>query len=516
MGLFFNSLNQYSSSLYEIARNLLRSRNTQRARADKLAVQNQQLKTDIERHRCESQEAKKQHEQTKARLRQQEEANEELRRQPVTLPSDLALADHTYGVKMMALCMNLCKEIGFRPAETALTIVFNWFGIEAKVPSHSSMRLWSCRAGVAQLKQLRQQGDDWIWIADHSNQIGQEKVLLIIGVRTADLPPTGETLPLDKMVVLAAVPGTKWTCADVRREYAKLAEQIGPPKYLLTDGAVELRDSADVLENNGKKPILLRDMKHFAANVFEKLVGKDEKFQAFLSKLGRTRSSVQQTELGHFTPPPQKPKARFMNLGATLRWGQMVSYHLSHPHSKSRHGITPARVNEKLGWVREFRDELAAWSRCQKVVQTSLRFINRQGVYHGAAAKLAAELDRMREKHPHDCELSNTMATKLIAFVQESETQLEQGERTWLSTENIESLFGRYKRLEGQHSKGGFTSLIAALPALLVDWTAARVRDALSDVSVKEMKLWVTENLGTTLTAKKNTAYRELAKSRSG
>ena len=26
---------------------------------------------------------------------------------------------------------------------------------------------------------------------------------------------------------------------------------------------------------------------------------------------------MQQTELGHFTPPPQKPKARFMNLGPT-------------------------------------------------------------------------------------------------------------------------------------------------------------------------------------------------------
>ena len=103
------------------------------------------------------------------------------------------------------------------------------------------------------------------------------------------------------------------------------------------------------------------------------------------------------------------------------------------------------------------------------------------------------------------------MASKLIAFVQATETQLGEGERAWLSTENLESLFGQYKRLEGQHSKGGFTSLIAAMPMLLTNWTPDRVRASLSAVSVKEMKKWVHENLGTTLTAKRATAYKEFA-----
>ena len=88
-----------------------------------------------------------------------------------------------------------------------------------------------------------------------------------------------------------------------------------------------------VLGNKEKKSILLRDMKHYAANVFEKLIGKDDRFQfqSYLSQLGQTRNHVQQTELGHFTPAAQKPKARFMKLGPSLRWGQMVSYHLILP-----------------------------------------------------------------------------------------------------------------------------------------------------------------------------------------
>ena len=38
---------------------------------------------------------------------------------------------------------------------------------------------------------------------------------------------------------------------DVRREYKKLADRIGMPKYVVTDGASELRESVDVHGESG-------------------------------------------------------------------------------------------------------------------------------------------------------------------------------------------------------------------------------------------------------------------------
>ena len=108
------------------------------------------------------------------------------------------------------------------------------------------------------------------------------------------------------------------------------------------------------------------------------------------------------------------------------------------------------------------------------------------------------------------------MVSKLITFVADSEAQLGEGDRAWLSTENLESLFGRYKRLEGQHSKGGFTSLLAAMPMLLTNWTPALVRESLTKVSVKEMKKWVQDTLGATLTSRRVTAYQEFAAASNG
>ena len=172
MGLFFSSVGEYKSSWYETARSLFRSRNTQRARAEMLAEEARELRLRNEQLGQSSEETKKQLEQTKQLLQQQQQANEELRQQPITLPSDLALPNHTYGPKMISLCLNLAKEIGFRPTETALQVVFDWLGIEVKVPSFDSVRVWSCRVGIAQLKLVVRDGEAWIWLVDHPVYLG--------------------------------------------------------------------------------------------------------------------------------------------------------------------------------------------------------------------------------------------------------------------------------------------------------------------------------------------------------
>ena len=511
MSLLFNSISQYSSDLYEVARGLLKSRNRQAQRSDTQAQMICELRLENEQLAQGLQASEKRLDQSQQSLLQEQQENELLRQNLLRLPSDLPLPHHSFGPKMISLCLNLSNRIGFRPTETALRLVFDWLDFETSIPSHDSIRTWSMRAGVAILQQPVEAADDWIWMVDHSNQIGLEKVLQILGIRAAHLPEPGQTMSRKSLQVLAVVPRENWKREDVRQEYEKLEQRNGAPRYLLTDGAIELRESADVLEKPGQKLTLLRDMKHVAANIFESLIGKSDRFSKFITKLGRTRSAIQQTELSHFTPPTQKTKSRFMNFGPTLRWGAMVSYHLSNSRSVSRQGITAKRMKEKLGWVKGFRKELDAWNRCQQVMQASLKFINTRGIFGGAAAELEKLLADQARKHGQRCELSRSMRDKLIEFVRTSEVGIAPGERAWQSTENLESAFGLFKRLEGQHSKGGFTSLIAAMPTLLTQWTPDLVRQHFATTSVKQMKQWLKQNLAPTLTAKRATAYHEFA-----
>lgn len=155
------------------------------------------------------------------------------------------------------------------------------------------------RVGLGRVR-LAQKSDGGTWLVDHTNQIGPEKVLTVLRVRSA--PSDGEALRHQDVEVLATIPSTKSKRADVAREYEQLAARFGKPDNVVTDGAVELRESVEVLENKGKKPRVFRDPQHFLANKLEALLKQDADYEAFARRLGQSRSALQQTELAHFTP----------------------------------------------------------------------------------------------------------------------------------------------------------------------------------------------------------------------
>jgi hypothetical protein len=428
-----------------------------------------------------------------------------LEEQPVRLPVDPVLPCHHYGPKMVALSINLARNVGLRSAESALQLFHDAHGIIGKVPCWTTIRTWLQRVGVAAIALPLEAAEDWVWLADHSCQVGNDKVLVVLAVRASKMPPPGTALKHEDLHVLIVQPGTQWKTKDVAKAYEKLAEKYGVPMALVIDGASELRDAAEVLKKQRPEMIVLNDFKHKAANIMKATVGKDEQFTKFSSLLGSTRNAVQQTELAHLRPPSTKPKSRFMNLAAILHWAAMITWLLDHPKAKGRVGITDERLTEKLGWVRGFSEKIAIWNECQDVVSAGVTFMNEQGLFRGATEELQASMG----------ETSSSMATevkqRLLEFTQKSEKLLSEGQRLPISTEILESSFGLYKQLERQHSKGGFTSLLAAFGSLLQPVTPQSVKRDLARTSVKQMQAWVTKNLGSTLTSKRQTAYKEFA-----
>ncbi len=517
MKLFRTHPSQYSSSHYETKRTLIKSRSNQRKRANRLRRKVAAL---VAKNRQLSHSLKHAEEQLYLNRQLQQAGDSTTSSEQSTPPSaplsGMPIAGHQFAARMIALCINLAKQIGFRPARRALQTVLDALGLDVKVPSHDVIRNWTCRVGVGELEDTFHKDQEVLWMSDHSSQIGAEKVLLIIGIALEDLPEPGQTLSLEDVKVLAIVPGQQWKKVDVAREYKKLAERIGPPRYLLSDGAIELREPAESLEKDGRKTIVLGDLKHHAANVLEKQIGRSERFKAFITQVGLTRNQIQQTELSHFVPPPLKQKSRFMNLASLLRWAAMVIHHLSDVHSMARVGITADRMNEKLGWLCDYRDDLARWGACQKVIDTALSFINSEGLSQGTSERLRGLLDEAMCGPPDRHETVDRVADCLVEFVEHSELQLEDGERAWLSTEILESLFGRFKQLEGQHSKGGFTSLLAALPSICCPVDANQVRKRLLQVPTKKLKQWVKEHVGKTPTARRATAYHEFTTATTG
>lgn len=418
----------------------------------------------------------------------------------VNLPIGEVPPGQQFGEGMTMLCINLARKIGLRPTVTALHIVLTWMNISLKVPTYQTIRGWMQRIGLYRMQSV-QKIDGGVWLTDHSCQIGKEKVLAIL--RARQWRP-GPALDLADMDILTLTPSESWKREDVATVYQATAKRCGVPRAVEMDGAVELREPVETLGNAEKRPLTLRDPKHFLANQLEALLTQDPQWEAFTKLLGGMRSALQQTELAHFIPPSFKVKARFMNLASTLHWASTVLWHWVHPDSRSRQGVAHERMREKLGWLEEFAPNITQWQECQAVISSTLTLLNTEGIFHGVTARLQERVAGLA-----CCEMSRELVSRTVRFLSEHEVKLQAGERLPMSTEIVESAFGKFKQLERQHARGGFTGLLLVFPVLLRATTSEEVRASFARVKVADVRSWEKEHLPDTLTARRQRLFRE-------
>lgn len=153
---------------------------------------------------------------------------------PSQLTDEQRLKGHQFGAKMIAMCCELCKCVGFRATERILPVIRQWLGLSLRVPTRNTMRSWCSRYGIAVMQQARQKADDWIWLIDHHVQIGKEVALVILGIRQSELP-IDRPLQRGDMKPLAVVSSTSRRKEDVEQALVELTDfvyrnfPVGPP-----------------------------------------------------------------------------------------------------------------------------------------------------------------------------------------------------------------------------------------------------------------------------------------------
>jgi hypothetical protein len=356
--------------------------------------------------------------------------------------------------------------------------------------------------GHAQLTANKKAAADWVWLIDHSVQIGQEKFLAILGIRLADLPAPGESLRYEDMALLALIPRKSWTRQEVDDALEATALQNSVPRAVVNDHGVDVSGGVQLFQGRHPETVELYDAKHKAACVLKRCLGNDPRWQTFQQQLAGTRCAIQQTELAFLVPPSPKLKARFMNLESLLNWAAHVIAVLEQPPASVLKTVTPERLSAKLGWLAEYATAIAEWSEWQTIINGVVKFVNCHGIYRGAVGALRRTLPK---SYAHDS--SRQLADELVAFVKAQTLLTRRGERLPGSTEILESSFGKFKQLEKQQSRGGFTSLVLGFGAMLGKISSTVIEQAMQRSHTKNVIEWCKEHLGVTLFAQRKAAF---------
>ena len=400
----------------------------------------------------------------------------------------------------MYISLVLSVAVSMRGSSRTMEVFFDALQLPHSCPSWFTGRLWLLRLGYYKLMRPKVQADDWIWIVDHTVQLGDDKCLVILGVRLCDLPSIDCCISHEDVEPIVLAPVKKSNGEVVYQQLEQAVVKTGVPRAIISDHGTDLNAGVEKFCQQHPQTSALYDIKHKTAAILKRELNQDVDWNTFVQLANQTKLQVQQTALAALSPPNQKTKARYMNVDVLVNWGQKILVFLDTLQDEYDGEV----VEEKLGWVKNFRTQLKDWGELFETITATESFVRHHGLYQHVNLKLEEHL----LPHPAQTERTQRLHCELIAFVAEQEGQIRPGERLLGSSEIIESVFGKMKRLEQDQSKNGFTGLLLGLGALVSTTTCTVIQQALETVPTKQVAIWCQKTLGQTVQSKRRQALK--------
>jgi hypothetical protein len=412
-------------------------------------------------------------------------------------PDDLAvpLPRHQFPLGVVAGSLALVLYTGTRLQRVAavLAMHWNWSGLDVAVASYYSVRLWLMRLGLHQLNRPKTQAADWMWIVDHTMQLGERKCLIIVAVRQSAWDPDDRVLSHEDVELIDLVPVTESNGKVVYRQLKAAVAKTGVPRAIVSDNGPDLHRGIALFRKTYPATTWLYDIKHKTACLLRHALDGDAAWHVFTEKAHRFRQQVSLTPLAGLAPPQQRSKARWMNVDVLVDWAQESLLLLDRPKAIRAAGLSRGQVEAKLGWLRKFVPQVRRWGEMLSVVGTVEHYVRHEGIHPQAADELAAALPTPTT--PAACQLRK----QLLAFVQVQGQQAREGERLLGSSEVLESIIGKFKHLAGERGQHGLTGMVLGIGALVGKLAVQTVQAALTEITTGEVWNWCRSHLGSTV-----------------
>jgi hypothetical protein len=409
------------------------------------------------------------------------------------LDTRIARQQFPLGVVASSLALVLRTGTRLRRVPGVLAMSWNWCDVDARQASSYSVRLWLLRLGLYHLNRPQQQADDWMWIVDHTLQMGNRKCLIVVGIRQSAWDAKDRVLSHEDVNLIELQPVTKSNGKVVYRQLKAAAAKTGVPRAIVSDAGSDLHCGIELFRRRHRATTWLYDIKHKTACLLKHALERDASWRPFVEKAHRFKQQVSLTELAGLAPPQQRSKARYMNADVLTDWAERSLKLLDSRNAIVAAGLKRTRVEAKLGWLRKFAPQVRRWQEMLAVVGTTEHYVRHQGIHAKAAEELAAALPKPTTP------AAKRLRKALLAFVEEEAGLAQDNERLLGSSEVLESIIGKFKYVAGERGQHGLTGMVLSIGALVGKQTVATVETALTETPTREVWSWCRSHLGPTV-----------------
>lgn len=365
-----------------------------------------------------------------------------------------------------------------------------YIDISLKAPSHSTILLWMKKYGYHELIKAKEIADDWVIILDESVQFGQNKLLVVYGVRQADINFT-RPLVYQDLNTLALVSRSTWTGEDIKEVLVDVEKRIGKIKYAVADYGNSIRKALKLLDIPH-----IYDLTHFMSLTVEHLYKEDSQFQEYTKKMAHLRATQALGKMSHALPPVQRSKARFMNLRPISDWGTWVLNLLD------KQSEDFGKEKESLGWVGDFRELIEELTVLNNIINEIQSLIKNKGL-----SKDNFQTCRQIAERASTERLICFKNVITEHFVQNLNA-LPQFNQILCSSDILESSFGKYKNYLQDNPMVGITNLCLSIAAFTGTINDEETKAAFEATRVDHLNKWTSDNIGKTTLAKRLALFK--------
>ena len=436
------------------------------------------------------------------KVKELENKLEELQQKTATTPGaekfDIIPAFHTYSIAHICLFLEFVLSGGasLRGASRILGIITSFMSLGESTPSWYTGRFWLLRLGYYKLERAKQKASDWIWIVDHTVQLGSEKCLVIVGIRQSSLPAADLSLSHEDVEPIALLPVSESNGAVVYEQLVQTVKKTGVPRQIVGDHGPDIKSGIEKFCREHPDTCYIYDIKHKGAALLKRELQNDADWIKFTQSAAQAARKLQQTILMRLCPPNQRSKARYMNVDKLVQWGQDMLNYVERGGNNDSDDL--AQIDEKLGWLEQYRHQIKSWGNLIKVVESAVEFVRSVGIYRHCGV----DLETAVEECVND-ERANRVRDELISFVDRQSLNAGEDEVLLGSSEVLESAIGKFKSLEHDQVKSGFTAMLLSFAAFLSKTTQDVIQTALQVVPTKRIREWFKENIGQSVQAQR-------------
>jgi hypothetical protein len=433
---------------------------------------------------------------------------------PPDTPPDPSSSDVHYTLVAVCLQLTLSCAVSFRAVPKIMAVFQQFlqlFGVTKTIhlPHFTTVIRWTLRVGIFLLtRSVTHRLSSWVCIIDHTIQVGTKKAFVVLKAPVDALKSPG-ALTLNDVAVLSITVRDRWNGEAVHEVLHALFSTVGAPIQVVADGGPDLQKGLRLLRETSKYSCkVTADITHLVANLLKRKYQHHTTFTSLMTQLARTKQTIQQTSLAYLAPLKERSKARFLNLPSIAKWTkQIIEYMHSFPPlppEKPEEEYTAEehhqhQIQTHLGWLgdylpflHQFWTEIQDLSEVQKSLKTTKLTTN-------TLHNVTTVIQRL-----HDIDIQKAL---LDYLKNECEHAMQTSHPLLLSSDIIESLFGKYKYLAKPHSLSEINRTIFAVPCLCEEITPELVKDAFSSLSHAEMEQRIHQDISETLLSKRRKAF---------